>query len=205
MTNLQYSFDILVSFISYCVLIFVFLNLWNYIYQDPDKLINGYNMNQMIWYVIVTEILWMSLDGRKLCKKISNDVRSGNIAYNINKPYNYVEYAFCNHMGMVIIRFIMVTILGITLGLIFLHTFPSLTIFGGLVVLVSCFLGTTINMYLVIAIGLISFYIEDSNPFFWLYSKMILVIGTLFPVEFFPSFILSLGGLPRFFLGSNNS
>ena len=44
-------------------------------------------------------------------------------------------------------------------------------------------------MYLVIAIGLISFFIEDSNPFFWLYSKMILVIGTLFPVEFFPSFI----------------
>ena len=66
MTNLQYSFDILVSFISYCVLIFVFLNLWNYIYQDPSELINGYNMNQMIWYVIVTEILWMSLGGRNL-------------------------------------------------------------------------------------------------------------------------------------------
>ena len=109
MTNLQYSFDILVSFISYCVLIFVFLNLWNYIYQDPSELINGYNMNQMIWYVIVTEILWMSLGGRKLCQKISNDVRSGNIAYNINKPYNYVEYAFCNHMGMVIIRFIILS------------------------------------------------------------------------------------------------
>ena len=189
MTNLQYSFDILVSFISYCVLIFVFLNLWNYIYQDPSELINGYNMNQMIWYVIVTEILWMSLGGRKLCQKISNDVRSGNIAYNINKPYNYVEYAFCNHMGMVIIRFIMVTILGITLGLLFLHSFPYLTVFGSLIVLVSCLLGTAINMYLVISIGLISFFIEDSNPFFWLYSKMILVIGTLFPVEFFPSFI----------------
>ena len=86
MTNLQYIFDIIVGFISYCIMIFIFFNLWKYIYSDPSELINGYSMGQMIWYVIVTEILWMSLGGRQLSKKICNDVRSGNIAYNINKP-----------------------------------------------------------------------------------------------------------------------
>ena len=86
MTNLQYIFDIIIGFISYCIMIFIFLNLWKYIYSDPSELINGYNMNQMIWYVIITEILWMSLGGRKLCRKICDDVRSGNIDYNINKP-----------------------------------------------------------------------------------------------------------------------
>ena len=60
MTNLQYIFDILIGFLNYCILIFVFLNLWKYIYSDSNELINGYNMNQMIWYVIITEILWMS-------------------------------------------------------------------------------------------------------------------------------------------------
>ena len=34
---------------------------------------------------------------------------------------------------------------------------------------------------------LISFYIEDANPFYWLYSKIILVIGTIFPIEYFPA------------------
>ena len=34
--------------------------------------------------------------------------------------------------------------------------------------------------------GALSPLIEDSVPIFWLYSKMILVLGTLFPVEFFP-------------------
>ena len=186
MTNLQYSFDILVGFISYCILIFTFLNLWNYIYQDPNELINGYSMNQMIWYVIITEILWMSIGGRKLCKKICDDVRSGNIAYNINKTYNYVEYAFFNHMGLVIIRFIIVSIIGMILGLLFLNSFPPLTISKIIIILLSCMLGTMINLYLIVSIGLISFFIEDSSPFFWLYSKMILVIGTLFPLEFFP-------------------
>ncbi len=189
MTNLQYSFDILVSFISYCILIFIFLNLWSYIYQDPNELINGYSMNQMIWYVIITEILWMSIGGRQLCKKISNDVRSGNIAYNINKPYNYVEYAFFNHMGLVLIRFIIVGILGMILGILFLKTFPSLSFIDIIIILISSMMGTMINLYLVISIGLISFFIEDSVPFFWVYSKMILVIGTIFPIEYFPSFL----------------
>ena len=186
MSNLQYAFDILVGFISYCILIFIFLNLWKYIYQDPNELINGYSMNQMIWYVIVTEILWMSLGGRKLCKKICNDVKSGNIAYNINKPYNYVEYALFNHMGLVIIRFILVGLLGLILGLLFLRMFPELTLLEGLAVLFSCLLATIINIFLVISIGLISFFIEDANPFFWVYSKMILVVGTIFPIEYFP-------------------
>ena len=83
MTNLQYTFDILIGFISYVIMIFIFLNLWKYVYSDPSQIIKGYTMNQMIWYVIVTEILWMSLGGRKLSKKIANDVRSGNITYNI--------------------------------------------------------------------------------------------------------------------------
>ena len=186
MTNLQYAFDILIGFVSYCIMIFIFLNLWHYIYSDPKELINGYNMNQMIWYVIITEILWMSLGGRKLCKKICEDVRSGNIAYNINKPYNYVEYSLSNHLGLVTVRFILVGILGMVLGLVFLHSTPIQSIFQVIAVIVSCFLATVINILLITSLGLISFFIEDANPFYWIYSKMILVIGTLFPIEFFP-------------------
>ena len=189
MTNLQYAFDIFIGFISYCVMIFIFLNLWEYIYSDPNELINGYSMNQMIWYIIVTEILWMSLSGRKLCRKISDDVRSGNIAYNINKPYNYVEYSLATQLGLVTVRFFIVTILGIVLGLIFLHSFPSLNILQIIIVLISCFLATVINILLITSIGLISFFIEDANPFFWLYGKMILVIGTIFPIEYFPAIL----------------
>ena len=189
MTNLQYIFDIIVGFISYCIMIFIFLNLWKYIYSDPSELINGYNMNQMIWYIIVTELLWMSLGGRKLCKKISNDVRSGNIAYNINKPYNYVGYILFSHMGLFIIKFSFLAILGVVLGLLFLGSFPNISIISIILVLISCLLATIINILLITTIAMLSFFIEDANPFFWLYSKVILILGTIFPIEFFPTFL----------------
>lgn len=189
MSNLQYIGNIAIGFITCFMLLFVFLNLWQYLYSDPSQVIHGYTMNQMIWYVIVTEILWSSLGGRTLCKKISNDVRSGNIAYNMNKPYSYVGYSLASHLGDVTIRGVMYILLGVLTGFIFLKELPNLNIISILLVLLSGILATIINTLFIIFIGLFSFIMEDSNPFYWLYSKAILVLGTLFPIEYFPKMI----------------
>ena len=47
-------------------------------------------------------------------------------------------------------------------------------------------LGLTINAVFKICISLLSFWIEDATPFQWLYDKLLLVVGTMFPVEIFP-------------------
>ncbi|MBE6157365.1 MAG: ABC transporter permease [Firmicutes bacterium] len=186
MSNLQYVFNTFTGFIGYFIHIFIFLNVWQYIYSDKSQIINGYTMNQMIWYVIVTEILWSVANGRKLCRKISEDVRSGNIAYNINKPYNYIGYSLANHLGSVAIKALIYTVLGILVGLMFLGTIPSITIIEAVIIIITGILATVISTLLITFIGLFSFYVEDSNPFFWVYSKFILVLGTLFPIEYFP-------------------
>lgn len=189
MSNISYAFNLITGFIGYFIHIFIFLNLWKYIYSDPNELINGYSMNQMVWYVIVTEILWMCIGGRKLCKQIINDVRTGNVAYNINRPYSYILYQLFSNLGSFTVKFIMFTILGMTVGYAFLGGFPNLSILSIILVLISSILATIINTLFVISIGLFSFFIEDSNPFYWVYSKFILVLGTLFPIEYFPKVI----------------
>ena len=189
MSSLQYIFNILIGFIGYFIHIFIFMNLWKYIYSDPSELINGYTMNEMIWYVIITEILWSVVGGRKLCRRISNDVKNGNIAYNINKPYNYIGYALSSHLGEVLIKFIIYSLLGLSIGFIFLGSFPSLNIISILGVLLTSILAIIIDTLFITFIGLFSFIIEDSTPFYWLYSKIILIFGTLFPVELFPKIL----------------
>lgn len=187
MSELQYIFNITTSFIGYFILLFIFFNLWKYIYSDPNELINGYTMNQMIWYVIITEILWGTVGGRMLCNKISEDVKGGNIAYNINKPYSYIGYSLSTHFGKIFIKLIIYSIIGMITGYMFLGSFPDLNILSILAVILIALLATTISSLLIIFIGLFSFIIEDSTPFYWLYSKAILVLGTLFPIEYFPS------------------
>ena len=187
MTNISYITNVLAGFVGYFLILYIFLNLWEYMYSDPNELINGYNMNQMIWYVIITEILWSVTSGRKLCNTIIQDVKGGNIAYNINKPYSYIGYSLCTHLGGALLRIIIFIILGILTGLLFMHEFPSINILEFLIILVSMILAVVISSLLIIFIGLLSFIIEDSSPFYWVYSKIILVIGTIFPIEYFPA------------------
>lgn len=189
MSSLQYVFNVVVSFASYVIMIFIFLNLWQYIYSDPSQVINGYTMNQMIWYVIITEILWMALGGRKFCKKICADVRGGNIAYNINKPYSYIGYCLASHLGSIAIKGFMYIVLGMIVGFLFIGSFPNLNLLSSIAVLLTGCLATIISILLITFIGLFSFIIEDAGPFYWLYSKFILIIGTMFPIEYFPTAI----------------
>ncbi len=189
LSNLQYIFNIALGYVSYFIILFILFNLWTYLYSDPNELINGYSMHQMVWYVIITEILWMTLGGRKLCKRISNDVKSGNVAYNINKPYNYIGYCLSTHLGNVILNGFIYFALGMLTGLLFLKSFPSISIIGLIIVIITCLLATIISTLLITAIGLLSFFIEDSGPFYWIYSKFILILGTIFPIEYFPIFI----------------
>ena len=192
MSNLHYVFNLLAGFVSSFLMLFIFFNLWTYIYTDPNELINGYNMNQMIWYVIIAEIIYMSLSGRSVCRNISNDVRSGNIAYNINKPYDYILYSLSNHLGRITVRGIIYLVLGFATGLIFMGSMPSHSILSFIAVIFSMILAMVISMLFLIAIGLLAFFIEDSNPYYWLYSKFVLVLGTIFPIEYFPHAVQSI-------------
>ena len=189
MSNLQYIFNFVFGFIGYFIMLFILFNLWRYLYSDPNEVINGYNMNQMTWYVIITEILWMSLGGRMFCTKISNDVRSGNITYNINKPYNYIGYCLSTHLGDIFIKGLIYTFLGMLTGFLFLKEFPNLNIISIVIIFIVSILALIISTLFITSIGLISFFIEDAGPFYWVYSKFILVLGTIFPIEYFPVFV----------------
>ena len=39
------------------------------------------------------------------------------------------------------------------------------------------------------AVGLIAFWVQDSTPFYWIVSKLFMLLGMFFPVEFFPTWL----------------
>ena len=186
MTNVQYIGNILFSFIGNFIMLFILFNLWNYLYSDPNEVINGYTKAQMIWYVIVTEYLWMIMGGRRLCRKISQEVKSGGVAYKLNKPYDFVKYCLFDHLGHIFTKAAVYLVLFLGMGLAFVGNFPNLNILNIVIVAITCVLVTVISILMLISLGLLAFFIEDSGPLYWIYSKIILVLGTIFPIEYFP-------------------
>ncbi len=184
--SLQYVLNILLGFVTFFMILFVFMNLWEYIYSDTANLINGYSKEQMIWYVILTEIIWFSTRNATLSLQISNDIKSGSIAYGINKPYHYIAYIIAKHLGEIALKTVMFLAAGLVIGYLFLGSFPSIRLYQLPAILLALLLGMLINTFLKMTISILSFWIEDATPFHWIYDKMIIVLGIMFPVEVFP-------------------
>lgn len=186
METLQYAANVLMGFISFFIIIFVFICLWNYMYDEPASLIAGYTKEQMIWYVIITETLWFGARPAVMARQAASDIRSGNIAYQVNKPYYYPLYILSRFTGEWSIQLPMYAAFAALAGGILVGGLPGFHPVTFLAALPCVVLGITINGVFKLNISLISFWIEDSTPFQWLYDKLILVVGTLFPIEIFP-------------------
>lgn len=176
------------TIVSYSIIIFVFLNLWNYIYSDSSQLINGYSLKDMIWYLISGEIIAFSMSGKYIVQGINDDIKSGKIAYILNKPYNYYFYAVINSMGEIVFKYIFVIFSGSVIGMLFLGT-SNLSFAMIVPMLLSFLLSALLCSFLYAIIGLIAFWIEDSQPFYWIISKTFLIFGVFFPPEFFPKWL----------------
>lgn len=139
----------------------------------------------MIWYVIITEMIWYGTRNKTLVSQITDDIKSGGIAYTLNKPYSYIIYIITKHFGEISIKFILYLILAIVTGFIFIGPIDFNIISLPFIIIVFL-LSFIINAVIRIIISMLSFYIEDSTPFHWLYDKVIIVLGIIFPIEVFP-------------------
>ena len=63
----------LVSVVSFIVIIYIFQQLWQFIYggNGGGTLLNGYTLQMMIWYMIMAEVLMYSVNLSHKCISFS--------------------------------------------------------------------------------------------------------------------------------------
>ena len=184
--SLQYAANMVMGFFAYFIFIFIFVKLWGYIYQTPGELIAGYTKEQMIWYVMMTEMIWFGSNAASVAREVSGNIRGGNIAYLMNRPYHYTLYVLTKYTGEWSVRLPMYALFAVVIGTVMVGPLPRFSLAAVPAMALCVVLGLTINAVFKMCISLLSFWIEDATPFQWLYDKLILVVGTMFPVEMFP-------------------
>lgn len=195
-TSLQSNMAYAVNFVSdtafYAVICFILMNLWRTVYAGGQP-IPDYSGTQMMWYCIITELVYMSRSD--VFGELTRAVQSGEIAYVLNKPYHYLLYQFADGTGLMVIKLAFNAAVGAAMGLLLIGPVPgfsAITLFPiGLAVLG----GMVLNFCLQACLGLIAFWCEDNSAFYWIYSKLVLMLGLMLPVEYFPE---SLQAIVRF-------
>lgn len=185
--KIQYIPNQLLKIISYTIYIFIFFELWNYMYTD-SSLIAGYTFKQMVWYVAITEIVWGAIRPKIIKTEVSKEIRSGKIAYILSKPFNYINYLMSKYIGETIVNLFTFGTSGILISLIIAGSLPTFTWNSIIFITITTILSILITGYIYMLISLTAFFIEETTPFFWIYERLILCIGVMFPIEIFPKF-----------------
>lgn len=178
----------LTSVVSFIVIIYIFQQLWQFIYggSGGGTLINGYTVQMMIWYMIMAEVLMYSVNARGVTKEFSRDIKSGKIAYQLNKPYNYYAYQICSQTGVFLWKLIFLVPTGIIMGLILLGPIPNFSVAYVLPLVISLLLAVILTCIIYGTVGLLAFWVEEASPFTWIIQKFQMLFGLFFPPEFFP-------------------
>lgn len=169
------------------VIIFIFVQLWRITYQgEGNGQIVGYTFEQMIWYLIFAECIILS--SPRLSDKIEEEVKKGEVGYQLTRPMSYLLYHYCSYVGEAYVRLLVNLILGGALGLL-LFGKPDfdLGLLGFLVVSIGSF---TMNYIMTMMLSLCAFWVEEVRGLVFVYNKMIFIIGgMMLPLEIFPSYL----------------
>ncbi len=184
-SNLAYVMEVIFRALLLIVLVFVLGQLWTTTYTSRGiTTLDGFSISDMVWYLVIAETIALSLP--QLTRRIDQDVRSGQLAYLLGRPCNYVFYNFAQYLGERLVRLAMNGIVGAIVALIFVGL-PHFTWMGIVAWPLVTFFALCIDFVAYFSIGLLAFWTEETSSFALIFNRLTLVLGgVLAPITIFP-------------------
>ncbi|WP_308638948.1 ABC transporter permease [Paenibacillus silvisoli] len=185
--QLAYKTDFIVRSSFLLLILFVFVQLWGAAYEgDSTRVINGYTLKQIIWYLVFTEAITMAVPS--LCTLIENEVKNGDIAIRLIRPISYVGYHYSAYLSEAVFRFFV----HLAVGSVIAWTFAGPPSFGwGWAGLLSLTVGAiTLAFLLNMVVALCAFWVEETRGMeFVLHKLQFTVGGMLLPLDLMPEWL----------------
>jgi len=190
-----YVWDRVASSAFVGLIIFIFTQLWQIIYSE-GQIISGFSIAMMLWYFVMTESIVTSLPS--IVKRVGAEIKEGQIANYLNKPYNYLLYQYSTYLGKAVFNFFLTFLIG---------SIVVLPILGGIefnflnipLIFLAVILAISLNFILMMFLGMFSFWFEESGSLRMIYNKIVFTLGgMLLPLEIFPQWLSKISKLLPF-------
>lgn len=190
LNSFAYFYEFLAGAAFIAIILFVFYNMWSVVYKfSGTAIISGFSFATMMYFLLVSESVTFTDSSRRVGKKISEEIKSGEIAYSLNKPYSFITYNYAYYIGPALVSIFITFALGFAL-FAFLVGLPVINPATIPFVVLTVLLSITIDFLIYFSIGLLSLWFEDISAFLWMQQKFVFILGgMLLPLEFFPKFL----------------
>ncbi len=188
--RLVYLGDALSRPLFFAMILFVFVQLWRQVFSPDRPVVAGFTVVDTLWYLVMTEAIMLSaprLEGR-----VDAEVKGGGLATLMGRPCNYVGYHIAQGLGETAPLLVLNLLAGSLVAWWLIGPLPLVLTAAPIVALVVL-LAFVLHLYLSMGIALLAFWVEDAAPFFWIYSKLLFIVGgMMIPLDFFPDWLRSI-------------
>ena len=195
--------------VFFAVILGVFSSLWRAVAEAGMPL--AADPRTLVWYLAATE--WILLSAPPLHVGVQDAIRRGDVAYHLGRPISYVAAVFAEGLGLLASRTPLLGVTAMACAFAFTGFMPPLAVVARVVAfgLTAAALITMMSL----TIGLLAFWFDEVTPLFWLWQKLLFVLGGLMlPIQLYPRaiqrvaaftpFPAVLGGPASFLLGTGD-
>ncbi len=168
----------------------VLLILYWYIFKINNGVISGTTFVFAAWSIFFY-FSFSVLRLRDISRLMMQDIQSGNVEVLFSKPISYLFYRIWWQIGSGLYSFVVITTLAV-IALGFIIGFPETMTIGIFIptLILTFVCASILSLLLYSVVGLLSFWIEDINPVFWIVDKAVMILGgSYLPVALFPAFM----------------
>lgn len=173
--------EIIVRSLFFMVILFIFSKLWQLTQFEGPK-----DQQQMVWYMAITEMILLSIP--LVYVDIENDIRSGDVVYQLLKPVNYIVLKLSDSIGALVFRFFILAAIALPFCTYLSGYTPPLLLLAK--TLFCALLAGLVFVIYHIMIGLTAFKLQDSSPIYWIWQRSgFLFGGMLLPLDYYPWYL----------------
>jgi len=181
-----YTRSFLFRSLFFCLILFMFLQLWEKVTGEKG-MVAGYTMNRLLWYYTVAEIV--TLTRSDIMERLNNDIRSGDVAIQLLRPYHYLGSLLADAAGQIALRLAINVPVGCLTALVLVGPLEGFRLVHLPFMILSVLLGLLLCMAMEALIGLTVFWTEDNTAFWWISQKLAFMLGLFLPLEMLPAWL----------------
>jgi len=159
--------------------------------------IGGLTLPMAIWSLMLTQS-FQSAARPMLVRILDEEVKTGKLAYSVNRPYSYMLFHLSGYLGRSAPNLITNLMIGALAAIFLVGPLPTSLIGIALGAALLC-LGYMLDFCMQFIIGLLGFWLEDTAALVWIYTKGQFVLGgVILPLALFPGALGRLASLLPF-------
>jgi ABC-2 type transport system permease protein len=185
--------ELLGRVLFFVVIFVVYSAIWRAVGESGASV--GNQPDEMLWYLAVTE--WILMSAPLVQFEIEEDIHRGDVAYQITRPASWLGARLAHGIGAMAVRAPVLLVVAGASAWTFAG--PPKRPAGLAIAIAFGLLAAMVVTLFHVAIGVASFWLGDLAPAYWIWQKMLFVLGgLLLPLQFYPALFVRIALLTPF-------